>query len=643
MLFSEFKSEDVSVIDIEANGLDDATQIHVVVIREILDGNVVKTVFRNPTGDPDVKASLSQHLSSCRMVAGHHILGFDCPTLLRLCDIKITCPVLDTLVLSRLVNYSIPGGHSLEAWGDRFGVKKLGAGITDWSCWTQEMEDRCGSDTEINWRIVDRYHRIWSDPAWQPALKTEHFVARMCWRMHNDGFCFNSPEAEVLADGLRSKLSKLDDAIRDAFPPKATPIREIHPRRTAKGTLDRTDFRWLGSDDLSCFTGGPFTRFEYVPFNPGSPRQIVERLNAIGWRPTDKTDGHKDALLDRSTPAEKLTNFKKYGWKVNEENLSTLPRTAPAGAFSLASRIVLASRLSDLDEWLAAATPQDSETTLIHGSFQSIGAWTQRLSHQKPNTANIPQSKPSEKDTPFQREIQDLNGRMRALFRARPGYRLVGTDADGIQMRIFAHLCQDKELIDALVRGRKEDKTDIHSLNKSLLGPVCGSRDVAKTFIYAFLLGAGAAKVAEILGCSISQAKEAVANFIAGLPGLGIVKKKRIPQDVRNGYFSGLDGRKVICSSTHLMMSGYLQNGEKVIMARAMEEWVPALEQAGIDFKIPDWVHDEWQTEIPDDDEICKFVQDTQCTALLHAGESLGLLLPTPGSSDWGYTWKDTH
>jgi DNA polymerase I len=650
-LFDKFTLADVTVMDIEANGLDDATLIHLVVFKT----GETQEVFRNVTSDPAAREGVRNRLAQAKILAGHNVLGFDIPTLGRLLGVDLqpdTC-VLDTLVLSRLLNYGIDGGHSLGSWGDRLGIKKIGKDISDWSRWTQEMEERCLSDTDINYALVKKYWRIVSDPTWQDALRVEHFVATQCKVMHDTGFPFDLAGAVRLRSNLVERVEALDEAIRTSFPPRATLVAEVTPRLTQTGTLNRGDFRWFDGSDLSCFDGGPFCRFEYVEFNPGSVRQVVERLNELGWKPTEKTDGHVKFLKIKPPPAskpeevaeyqERRDRFRRYGWKVNEDNLQTLPADAPAAAFKLAERIVLASRLSDLDEWLAVVVEGEDHEPTLHGSFTSIGAWTGRLSHQKPNTANIPQSKPSDKDTPFQKEIQALNGKMRSLFRAKTGHRLIGTDADGIQMRIFAHLCKDQVLIDSLVKGRKEDKTDTHSLNQRLLGSVCGSRDVAKTFIYAFLLGAGAAKVAEILSCTFGEAKDAVARFVSALPGLNELKTKRIPGEAAAGYFVGLDGRKVVCDSAHLMLAGHLQNGEKVIMARAMEKWVSVLDRERVPYFVHNWVHDEWQTGCPDDDDICAHIQEVQLQALLDTGVELGMMLPTPGSSDWGYNWKETH
>ena len=65
----------------------------------------------------------------------------------------------------------------------------------------------------------------------------------------------------------------------------------------------------------------------------------------------------------------------------------------------------------------------------------------------------------------------------------------------------------------AIVNGKKEDETDIHNMNKKALGVPNGTRDMAKTFIYAWLLGAGVAKTASILNVSSNEAGNARERF----------------------------------------------------------------------------------------------------------------------------------
>jgi DNA polymerase-1 len=266
------------------------------------------------------------------------------------------------------------------------------------------------------------------------------------------------------------------------------------------------------------------------------------------------------------------------------------------------------------------------------------------MAHQRPNMANIPVAKRSPKDNEFEKLSNDINDDMRRLWTARPGYRLVGVDADGIQMRIFAHYVNDERLTNALISGNKDSGSDIHSVHQRALGDVCRSRDDAKTFIYAWLLGAGLRKVAEILHCSQSGAKTAVDSFIGFYPGLAHLKATQIPQDASRGYFVGLDGRYVVVPSEHKVLAGYLQNGEKIIMSRAFVSWHKELRKLGIPFVLRNFIHDEWQTEVPDEEEIAQEVARVQSEALARQTEELGLRCPViAGKPSFGYTWQETH
>lgn len=634
------KKQDVVIIDTETNALRNPSKIHVICTR----------TFENETKEfIDVQSNpepFLSYVSQFPIKAGHNFIQYDLNCVLdRLVPAHgiDLVSVIDTLVLSRLIKYDISGGHSIEAWGNRLGIKKEGVDITSWDELTPEMIARCHSDTLINLKLLDRYWRFVIDPEWRNAIELENYTARVCAEMTDNGFPFNKEGAEKLHAEISELLVPIDKSIAEAFPPKPVFVREVNPRLTKSGTLNLSDFRWFDGNDLSGFTeDAPFSVITFEEFNPGSPQQIVERLNEAGWKPTEKTKGHIDALRQRKPDKEKLEKYRKYGWKVSEENLKTLPDSAPKAAKDLGKRIVLQSRLSDLEEWLALAV-NEGDFWNVHGQFNGLGAWTHRLSHSKPNLANVPVAKRSPRDSEFQTLVNDLNDVMRSIWVARPGCRLVGTDADGLQMRIFAHIVNDKELIDALVQGKKEDETDIHSLHKRKLGEDAKSRDSAKTFIYAWLLGAGTGKVSEILETTHSRAKEAVARFIESYPTLAELKRSQIPRDAARGYFLGLDGRKVVCSSEHLMLAGYLQNGEAIIMKGACREWQSVLRREKIPFRLATWPHDEWQTEILDDEDICQFVQETQKQSIRNQAERLSMNCPLEAASKWGYTWKDTH
>ena len=333
------------------------------------------------------------------------------------------------------------------------------------------------------------------------------------------------------------------------------------------------------------------------------------------------------------------TDFKRYGWKCNEENLKTLPDTAPQAAKDLAKWLTLEGRRNPLVQWLEEV--QDDGR--IHGKTWHIGAWTQRCSHTKPNLANIPAILDKEPESPVE-EIKDTyDHKLRELFVADPDAWLVGCDADGIQLRILAHYMESKAYRDAILAGEKEKGTDIHSLNKKALGPICKSRDDSKTFIYAWLLGAGIPKIASILGCSNAQARRAVDQFLRSIPELNKLKKIKIPASAMRGGFEGLDGRWVTCTSEHLMLAGMLQAGEAVIMKHANVLWWHQLKKEGIEFKQVNFVHDEWQTVVFGDKDQAEYVGGIQAQAISTIGDKLGLFCPLSGSYKIGKNWKETH
>lgn len=338
---------------------------------------------------------------------------------------------------------------------------------------------------------------------------------------------------------------------------------------------------------------------------------------------------------------EREEHFKRYGWKCNETNLNTLPSSAPQGAKDLAKWLTLEGRRSSLEEWLGLV----QEDGKIHGKFWHIGAWTERMSHSSPNQANIAAPFPEERKpaTPVEEIKAKYDREMRALWREEEGWWQVGTDADAIQLRILTHYMKSTKWKDAILHGNKKLGTDVHSMNMNALGSVCKDRDTAKTFIYAWLLGASIPKIAEIFTSSIPQAKLANDNFLSAFPELKRLKSHKIPFDASRGFFEGLDGRIVPCTSEHLMLAGYLQNGEAVIMKHANVLWQKELKSSGITFRQLDFVHDEWQTGVRGTREEAEEVGRVQREAIRAVGDDLGLFCPLEGSTKIGRNWAETH
>jgi DNA polymerase-1 len=248
-----------------------------------------------------------------------------------------------------------------------------------------------------------------------------------------------------------------------------------------------------------------------------------------------------------------------------------------------------------------------------------------------------------------------LGKELRSLWKAEAPNTLVGVDAEGIQLRIFAHYIDDAAFTKSLVEGKKDDGSDPHSLNKRILGKVCKDRQVAKRFIYALLLGAGMEKLAEVLECSRDECQSALDRLMERYQGYNYLKKTVIPSDARRGYFSGIDGRHVpipgvtVGERKHLCMSGYLQSGEAIIVKRAGVTINQAFEKYGGEErpKLVDIIHDEFQAEVPR--HLVMDAAQIMADAIKESGEYYKLKCPMAGSY-WdgkrytiGENWSLTH
>jgi len=559
-------------------------------------------------------------LRSADSIIGHNFISYDYLVLERFLPGCIDQrKVIDTLVLSRLLKYkpNDGNGHGLEAWGARLEVPKLPS--PDFTKFSTELVTYCKQDVEITAKLYEYLMEWLGSPDYDLARFVEMAMAWVCLDIHLNGFKYDKARADELKSDLTRRLDLLDQDILRAFPPKLVPVREVTPKLTKHGTISRVGLPRDWTDLTKLSAGSSFTLVRREEFNPGSPKQINERLTRAGWKPTVRTKSGNS-------------------FKVCEENLATLPEDAPEGARKLVERLLIASRVRTLQEWEDNYRSQDGR---IHGIISPIGTWTGRSSHRSPNMGNIAAEKSIKYKGDYLKQMATtLGGSMRSLWGVDNGGWLIGCDAEGIQLRIFAHYIQDEVFTKSIIEGKKENGTDTHSINARLLG--C-SRDGAKTFIYAFLLGAGDGKIGEILGTDSYGGRRRKEQFIESMPGLARLKREIIPNDARQGFFTGFDGRRVYCNDEHLMLAGYLQNGEAVIMKHANLLWRKILNGEKISYKQVNFVHDEWQTEYRGRREVAEYIGRVQSESIKATGEALGLRCPMAGQCQVATNWRDTH
>ena len=608
------------VCDIETDGLD-ATKIWCCVCKDLHTGSV--TVFRpaelcncSCVAKEDVKGitvlpstSAKAFFRDCEEIIGHNFINFDMQVLNRLwsCNIPLK-KVTDTLVLSRLDDAKRDKGHSLREWGIALGNYK--DHYEDWSQWTQEMEDYCIQDVNVTETVYKHLlPRMLKIP--KETIRREHVSQYLLEKQREYGFYFNVEECLKLKAEIDADYFKLLQEIKAEFPPMKKVVKVYTPRYNKDGSMCAVSKRIVNSDVAEDNGDGTYNIIEWVEFDVNSPKQIVERLKPY-WHPIIFNKPRADGSV---TP------------KVCPENLETVSEDAPESIQKIVRCKIDTSRSTLLQSFLDATDANGR----LHGNVASIGAATHRMAHTKPNTANVPSA--------------GLYGeRIRALFIAPKGYKIVGCDAAGIQLRALASYVGDDDLIHQILHG------DIHVYLAKIYGLLPAdavydetipehkkARKVGKTTTYSILMGAGVAKVGQITG---KDGRTVMNNLTSGIKGLKKFKDS-FRYKAAVGSYKALDGRIVKLKNTHLAMSSHLQSFEQAVVKWVMIEAHKRLTKLGLDFHQVAVVHDEIQYEVREDQ--AELLATTVAKCFEDAGEYFKTKCPLAGDYKIGNNWSESH
>jgi|14BtaG_2_1085337.scaffolds.fasta_scaffold00797_12 DNA polymerase I-like protein with 3'-5' exonuclease and polymerase domains len=593
--------------DVEGNDLlDNCTHIHCIVTKD-LDTGKVKTFV-----DGEIGLAI-EDLENASEIWAHNGIKYDIPVLQKLWGLRPPV-VRDTLVTLRLMHpdtytldeplvkkqklpQNLMGSHSLAAWGHRIGEHKQDykGGFETFS---QEMLDYCVQDVEVLYKLVKK---IEAKDYSQQAVELEHKFAELIWLQEQNGFGINLDKARSLHTDLMARHSELEDELQAAFPPR---IQEMKSRYwVATGYEDDPEclFDTL-ADAEECGWGrgeleqGPH-KTKSIPFNPGSRQECGDRLR------------------------------QKYKWKVPEK----LSDDVFAGlkypeAQLIAEYLMVKKRLGQLSDGKAAWLKLEKNGA-IHGAVNTNGAVTGRCTHSRPNMAQVP--KASDR-VPF-------GSRCRELFQpTRRGWKLVGCDASGLELRCLAHYMarwDDGAYAKEVLEG------DVHTTNQKAAG--LETRDQAKTFIYAFVYGAGDGKLGDIKGKGPKVGKQLRSKFLEDLPALDKLIKAVKAKVAKTNTLLGLDGRILHVRSAHSALNTLLQSAGAVIMKQALIHFCEEMDEREILYGLCANVHDEFQVEVPDHSayEAAAIAE----YSIQKAGETLDFRCPLAGEAKVGNNWAETH
>jgi DNA polymerase-1 len=605
---ADSENESWLIFDLESDGLyNNVTKIHCLVIYDIQSGNTFSY-------GPDAINNAINHLDSADVLIGHNILFYDIPVLKKLHQTQFNARIIDTLICTRLIwpketlydldeeQYQevppkLKGSASLKAWGYRLADHKIE--FQDFTEYSQEMLDYCIQDVRVTEKL---WNHIINQKYPESSLVLEHDFAQKINEQIRTGIPFDVDRCLDLVDDLRAKKQKLEHELKTLFPPLKksewfTPKVNNQKRGYVKGV--------------------PFEKINYEEFNPGSRKQIIERLyNKYKWIPEGKTE--------------------KGNPKLDDDVLDKLPFPE---AKTLGEYMLINKRLGQIADgnnaWLKLV---NNDTGRIHGDVITNGTITGRCSHRNPNCSQVVAN-----GKPYGKEC-------RSLFHSPYDWDLIGVDAKALELRCLAGylaLWDDGEYASMVINP----EVDIHTYNQEQFG--VANRDISKRLLYGMLYGCGAAKAGTIIDPNEknesklkSMGRSAINGFMKGVPALKKLKDQIEETITNRGYLIGLDRRILHCRSSFKGLNVLLQSAGGILMKQVVVNIHNNIEN-NLKLKHGDnWeqllmIHDEVQLTC--NKKYTEKIREQAMIAFPQAQEFFNFRCKIEGDSCIGSTWAETH
>ena len=352
-------------------------------------------------------------------------------------------------------------------------------------------------------------------------------------------------------------------------------------------------------------------------FNIASPKQVGE------------------ILFDKLKIVEKAKKTKTGQYVTSEEVLESL-----RNKHDIIGKILEYRGLKKLLSTYIDALPQliNPKTGRIHTSFNQTVTATGRLSSSNPNLQNIP--------------IRDEDGKeIRKAFIPDDGCSFFSADYSQIELRIMAHLSEDKNMIDAFLSGY-----DIHAATAAKLYKVdikevtADMRRKAKTANFGIIYGISVFGLAERMNVDRKEAKELIDGYFETYPQVKSYMDKSIQVAREHGYVETIFHRKRFLpdiNSRNAVVRGYAERNAinapiqgsaadiiKVAMARIYERF----KAEGLKAKMILQVHDELNFSVP-----AKEKEIVEQVVIEEMEKAYRMHVPLKADCGWGTNWLEAH
>lgn len=452
---------------------------------------------------------------------------------------------------------------------------------------------------------MNRQLNIWR------ALLLEQYVQDIISDQEDNGWQFNVQKANEYITYLEKESARLYNHIRPhlCFNVVAPYKDSVRKPFKISGEPTQAVVSWWG--DSVHLVAGQHTRVRFDEPNLDSDKQLKEQLFKLGWVPDEwnyKKDKKKRIIYEHGQPI-------KTSPKLTESSYKSL--TVGIGP-DVALYLKVSMRLSSIKGWLS----QVRDDGTISARANPLGTPTARFRHA--GVVNVPKAKP---EVFFGKEC-------RSLFTHRPGRKLVGHDAAGLESRMEAHWTYNisKEYSHEILHG------DVHQKNADRWGVV---RDKAKNGKYAVTYGAYPPRLAATLGISKKKAQEIFDDFWSDDNPLNILDRRLKKQWKRWGYLIALDGRPMFVRKESDRINTTFQGSGSIVMKVSLyilSEWVKKYNIDAI--KVGDF-HDEAQADVALKD--VELYGNLAVQSIRKAGQVLKLNIPLDADYKAGEDWSETH
>ena len=352
-------------------------------------------------------------------------------------------------------------------------------------------------------------------------------------------------------------------------------------------------------------------------FNIASPKQVGE------------------ILFDKLKIVEKAKKTKTGQYVTSEEVLESL-----RNKHDIIGKILEYRGLKKLLSTYIDALPQliNPQTGRIHTSFNQTVTATGRLSSSNPNLQNIP--------------IRDEDGKeIRKAFIPDDGCSFFSADYSQIELRIMAHLSEDKNMIDAFLSGY-----DIHAATAAKIYKVdikevtADMRRKAKTANFGIIYGISVFGLAERMNVDRKEAKELIDGYFETYPQVKSYMDKSLQVAREHGYVETIFHRKRFLpdiNSRNAVVRGYAERNAinapiqgsaadiiKVAMARIYERF----KAEGLKAKMILQVHDELNFSVP-----AKEKEIVEQVVIEEMEKAYRMYVPLKADCGWGTNWLEAH